>query len=149
MHKFAPLCSPKSLYLIKLVGLSERANFYSKECSGEGISWKSPGVCCIEYNDLWKISGPKLKQNPVKKHGVMFCFIVIALHTPTLNETDAKILENLTCTNDTDLSKECILSPTKAAVNYAFYQQAKVRVNYFIHYDYCTDITYKFVIFKN
>lgn len=97
---------------------------------------------------LWKKSGPELKQSLVKKCGVMFCFIVIALHTPTLNETDAKILENLTRTNDADLREGGILLPNKAAANYAFYQQAKVSVYYFIHINYCTEITYMFVIFK-
>jgi hypothetical protein len=135
LNKFCPHDRTDSKYVIKMVGSSDQPNFYSKTCTGEGVPWKNKtgaGVRCNGCQELWKKSGPKLKQTPLKKTGGKLRSVVNALHAITLTEADAEVLERFTHRKDADLNENGIQLREKARYNYQFYKEAKVTPSFLI-----------------
>jgi hypothetical protein len=107
-YKFCPHNRTSSKYVIKMVGNSDQPNFYSKTCSGEGVPWTNKGGAGIRCNgcqDLWKTSGLKLRQTPLKNTGSKLRSVVNVLHASTLTESDAEVLDRFTHNKDADLNE--------------------------------------------
>ena len=90
MWKYGSVSGDKD-YMIKEVSESAKYNLYAKICIGEGIVLTrktSPGVCCDECNDLWKIESSNIK-SWLHNRGRKFKGAERILNTPVLSEEGA------------------------------------------------------------